>query len=141
VFDSLNTELIIDHVKKTYLTDLPDQPIWVDGSGLSRYNLITPRSIVALWQKIYQEVPRDRLFSLLSIGGKTGTLKRTYQAGVPFIFGKTGSLSNNYNQSGFIRTQSGKIYIFAFMNNNFTRPTAEIRLEMDQIVTQIHQNF
>ncbi|WP_146153663.1 D-alanyl-D-alanine carboxypeptidase/D-alanyl-D-alanine-endopeptidase [Adhaeribacter arboris] len=141
IFDSLNTTLIINHVKKTYLSDLPDPPNWVDGSGLSRLNLITPRDIVALWQKIYQEVPRNRLFSLLSAGGKDGTLKDYYRSDVPFVFGKTGSLSNNYSQSGFITTKSGKTYIFAFMNNNFTRPTAEIRQEMERLVTAIHLNF
>ncbi|MDQ3289996.1 MAG: D-alanyl-D-alanine carboxypeptidase [Bacteroidota bacterium] len=141
VFDSLNTSLIINHVKKNYLADLPDAPNWVDGSGLSRFNLITPRDIVAVWQKIYQEVPRSRLFSLLSVGGKSGTLKDNYKTAVPFVFGKTGSLSNNYSQSGFITTNSGKTYIFAFMNNNFTRPTAEIRQEMERLVTAIHLNF
>lgn len=141
VFDSLNTSFIINHVKKTYLTDLPDSLIWVDGSGLSRYNLVTPRTIVALWQKIYREVPRNRLFPLLAIGGKSGTLKNSYQTEAPFIFGKTGSLSNNYNQSGFLITKSGKTYVFSFMNANFTRSTANIRQEMDRIITQIHQNF
>ena len=141
VFDSLNTDLIIDHITKTYLLDLPDKPAWVDGSGLSRFNLFTPRSIIALWQKIYQVVPRERLFSLLTIGGKTGTLRRIYKADIPFVFGKTGSLSNNLNQSGFLVTQSGKTYIFVFMNNNFVKPSAEIRQEMERIVTQIHQNF
>lgn len=141
IFDSLNTSLIINHVKKTYLTDLPDQPNWVDGSGLSRFNLFTPRSIIALWLKIYQELPRERLFSLLTVGGKTGTLKRFYQSEIPFVFGKTGSLSNNYSQSGFVTSKSGKTYIFAFMNNNYTRPLAEIQLEMERIMTQIHLNF
>ncbi len=141
VFDSLNTALIIEHVKKTYLLDLPDQPAWVDGSGLSRYNLITPRTLIALWQKIYRELPRNRLFSLLVSGGKSGTLQNMYQSEVPFVYGKTGSLSNNYNQSGFILTKSGKTYIFAFMNNNFVRPTADIRREVERIVTAIHLNF
>ena len=141
LFDSLNTDLIIDHITKTYLLDLPDKPAWVDGSGLSRFNLFTPRSIIALWQKIYQVVPRERLFSLLTIGGKTGTLRRIYKADIPFVFGKTGSLSNHLNQSGFLVTQSGKTYIFVFMNNNFVKPSAEIRQEMERIVTQIHQNF
>lgn len=141
VFDSLNMDLILDYVTKTYLQDLPDKPAWVDGSGLSRFNLFTPRSFITLWQKIYQIVPRERLFSLLAIGGKAGTLKRIYQTDVPFVFGKTGSLSNNLNQSGFLVTQSGKTYIFVFMNNNFVKPSAEIRKEMERIITEIHRNF
>jgi D-alanyl-D-alanine carboxypeptidase/D-alanyl-D-alanine-endopeptidase (penicillin-binding protein 4) len=141
VFDSLNTERIIDHVKKSYLADLPDRPVWVDGSGLSRLNLFTPRTLVALWQKIYQEVPRERLFSLLATGGKTGTLKNMYKTDPPFVFGKTGALSNNLNQSGYLVTLSGKTYIFVMMNNNFTRPTAEIRQEMARLITLLHQNL
>lgn len=140
-FDTLQTARIIDHVINTYLLDLPDRPIWVDGSGLSRFNLMTPRSLTALWQKIYREVPRERLFSLLAGGGQTGTFKNLYPSATPFVFGKSGTLSNTFNQSGFLATRSGKTYIFAFMNNNYTRPTAEIRREVTRIITDIHLNF
>ena len=34
--DSLQPEITIEHMKKNYFSDFPDQPIWVDGSGLSR---------------------------------------------------------------------------------------------------------
>lgn len=53
VFKELNTEKAIEYIKKTYLFDLPDEPLWVDGSGLSRHNLLTPRSMVSLVEKIY----------------------------------------------------------------------------------------
>jgi D-alanyl-D-alanine carboxypeptidase/D-alanyl-D-alanine-endopeptidase (penicillin-binding protein 4) len=55
--DTLQPEIAISHVEKNFLNDLPDKPVWVDGSGLSRYNLFTPRSIVRLWEKIYELVP------------------------------------------------------------------------------------
>ena len=138
----MNTSVVIDYVKKNFLTDLPDEAIWVDGSGLSRQNLFTPRSMVKLCEKIYDMFgDQDRLFDLLPQGGKSGTLKNLFKAEKPFVFAKTGSLSNNHNLTGYLITSSGKKLIFSFMNNNFTRPTAEIRYEMEKLITEIHEKY
>jgi D-alanyl-D-alanine carboxypeptidase/D-alanyl-D-alanine-endopeptidase (penicillin-binding protein 4) len=138
----MNTSVVIDHVIKNYLSDLPDKVQWVDGSGLSRQNLFTPRSMVRLCEKIYDEVgDENRLFDLLPQGGKTGTLKNLYKSEKPFVFAKTGSLSNNHNLSGFLVTGKGKRVVFSFMNNNYTRPTAEVRSEMEKILTFINKNY
>jgi serine-type D-Ala-D-Ala carboxypeptidase/endopeptidase (penicillin-binding protein 4) len=139
--DSLKTEITIKHVKKNFLNDLPDEPIWVDGSGLSRYNLFTPRSIVQLWNKIYTLVPRERLFSLLAIGGQPGTLRNYYKSETPYVFGKTGSLSNNHCLSGFIVTKKGNTYIFSFMNSNFVKPGNEVRATMQSILNDIYEKL
>lgn len=135
----MNTAVVIDYVKKNFLADLPDKAVWVDGSGLSRQNLFTPRSMVRLCEKIYDELGnQDRLFDLLPQGGKTGTLKNIFKADKPYVFAKTGSLSNNHNLSGYLITASGKKLIFSFMNYNFNRPTAEIRSEMEKLIRQIY---
>lgn len=138
----MNTAVVIDYVKKNFLQDLPDKPLWVDGSGLSRQDLFTPRSIIRLCEKIYEEVGDEkRLFNMLPNGGKTGTLRNLYKSDEPFVFAKTGSLSNNHNQSGFLVTKKGTKLIYSFMNNNFVRPTADVRNEMERIITQIHNNY
>ena len=139
ISDSLKAEIAIDYVKNKFLFDLPDEPQWVDGSGLSRYNLFTPRSIVRLWEKILVLVPRERLFELLAIGGKTGTVKNSYKSDPPYIFGKTGTLSNNHCISGYLITKKGKLLIFSFMNNNFTAPTREVRANMERVLFEIHE--
>ena len=141
--EEMNSQKIIAKIEKDYLTTLPDKPKWVDGSGLSRGNLFTPRDMVALLELIYNEISDEkRLFSMLPAGGKTGTLRNAYpKTDNPFVFGKTGSLSNNHNQSGYVVTKKGKVFIFSFMNNNFVLPTAEVRNEMVRIMTYIHQNF
>jgi len=137
----MNTSLVIEHVTKNYLSDLPDKPLWVDGSGLSRQNLFTPRTMIKLCEKIYDEVSdEERLFDLLPQGGKTGTLKNLYKSDKPYVFAKTGSLANNHNQSGYLVGRKGKKYIFSFMNNNFTESTAVIRAEMEKIINSITQN-
>jgi D-alanyl-D-alanine carboxypeptidase/D-alanyl-D-alanine-endopeptidase (penicillin-binding protein 4) len=141
VSDTLRPEIAIDYMKKNFLTDLPDKPVWVDGSGLSRFNLFTPRSIVKLWEKIDKQVPRERLFKLLAVGGKNGTLKNSYKADEPYIYGKTGTLSNNHSLSGFILTKKGKALIFSCMSANYVKPTSEVRKRMEVIMKAIHERY
>lgn len=141
ISDSLKPDIAIEFMKKTHLQDLPDEPIWVDGSGLSRYNLFTPRSIIKLWHKISETVPRERLFSLLATGGVNGTIRKWYSGDKPYIFGKTGSLSNNHCLSGFLVTKKGKVLIFSFMNNNFIESGTAIRRNMQSILENIHNHY
>ncbi|WP_247235738.1 D-alanyl-D-alanine carboxypeptidase/D-alanyl-D-alanine-endopeptidase [Telluribacter sp. SYSU D00476] len=138
----LNTEQAIEHVLEHHLADLPDRPVWRDGSGLSRYNLFTPRTQVKLLDKIYNKVPRERLFAILPQGGKTGTLRNMFKgSGEPYVFAKTGSLSNNYSLSGYLVTRKGRTLLFSFMNNNYTRPTSEIRKEVERVLTGLHRRY
>jgi serine-type D-Ala-D-Ala carboxypeptidase/endopeptidase (penicillin-binding protein 4) len=142
-FKTLNTDSVINYSKAHFLNDLPDVPKWVDGSGLSRQNLFTPRSIIALLQKILIERNETLVHSLLPAGGVVGTIKDAYKTdnGLPFVWAKTGALSNNYNQSGYLVTKKGKRLAFSFMNNNFMRPSKEIKDEMVKIITFLHDNY
>jgi serine-type D-Ala-D-Ala carboxypeptidase/endopeptidase (penicillin-binding protein 4) len=139
--DTLQTEIAIKYAKENFLKDLPDKPVWIDGSGLSRYNLFTPRSIVMLWKKIYDLVPQERLFMLLATGGKNGTVRKWYKADKPYIFGKTGSLSNVHNLSGYLVTKSGKTLIFSFMNNNFVTKGDFVRTHMEEVLKMIYERY
>lgn len=141
--EELNTAKIINHINATYLSALPDKPKWVDGSGLSRGNLFTPRDMVKLLELIYAEVNNEaKLFEMMPAGGKTGTLRNAYpKTNEPFVYGKTGTLSGVHNQSGYVKTKKGKTFIFSFMNNNYVLPTADVRNEMVRIMTYIHDNF
>lgn len=134
IADTLQAKIAIKYMKENYLEDLPDEPQWVDGSGLSRYNLISPRSMVKLLGKIKNDVAYPKLFELLPAGGKSGTLKNQFQGEAPFIFAKTGSLSNNYSLSGYFITKKGEILIFSFMNSNFTVPSARLKQEIEEVL-------
>lgn len=139
----MSTPKVIAAIKEKYLTELPDQPKWIDGSGLSRGNLFTPRSLIKLLDLIYKEVNnQDRLFSMLPAGGKSGTLRNAYpKTDTPFVYGKTGTLSGVHNQSGYVLTKKGKLLLYSFMNNNYIQSTTEVRKEMVRVVTYLHDNF
>ncbi|MFV7875562.1 D-alanyl-D-alanine carboxypeptidase, partial [Enterococcus faecium] len=56
----------IDTLLKSDLTAIPDRPRWVDGSGLSRYNMMTPRSIVWVLDQIQQTAGWDRVKAIFA---------------------------------------------------------------------------
>lgn len=140
--DTLETQRAITYMLEHDLADLEQQPRWVDGSGLSRYNLFTPRSFVQILQKLYAEVPEERLFGIFPMWGPTGTVEKWEDPGTePFLFAKSGSFGNNYNLSGYIKTKKGRLLIFSFMNNHFKVPSSEIRKTMYSILKELHLNY
>lgn len=143
ISDTLNTEKAIAYATSHLLQDLPDKPVWKDGSGLSRYNLFTPRSIIRLLEKLYAEVPRQRLFDILPAGGQSGTIQKWYasDSGQPYIFAKTGTLSNVHCLSGYLLTQKGKVLLFSFMHNNYTVSINEVRKEMQKVLKELYLKY
>lgn len=139
----LNGKAAISYILEKYLSALPDKPRWVDGSGLSRMNLFSPKDMIMVLQLIDKELhDRQKLFSMLPSGGKAGTLKNAYpKTDTPFVYGKTGTFSNNYSQSGYLLTKKGRILTFSLMNNNFVTPLADVRKEMAKMMTYIHDRF
>jgi D-alanyl-D-alanine carboxypeptidase/D-alanyl-D-alanine-endopeptidase (penicillin-binding protein 4) len=140
--DTLNSEKVRNYVLEELLNDLNQQPRWVDGSGLSRYNLFTPESMVQLLHKMYNEIPRERLFGFFPAGGVSGTLEEWYIGDPePYIIAKTGSLGNNHSLSGYLITKSGKTLIFSFMNNHFRQPSSEIKKRMQRVFEEIRDTY
>lgn len=140
--DTLNATKAQNHILENHLRDLKQAPRWVDGSGLSRYNLFTPESMVQVLHKMYTDVPRERLFSFFSVGGVSGGLEDWYSGDPePYIYAKTGSLGNNHNLSGYLLTKSGKTLIFSFMNNHYMQPSSEIKKRMQMILEEIRDTY
>ncbi len=136
-----DSEKTIETLTDSLLADLPSRPIWVDGSGLSRYNMMTPRSLVTLLAKTKKEINQVRLFQLLPAGGESGTIDNLYVADTPYIFAKTGTLRHNHALSGYLVTKSGKVLIFSFMHNHFINGNAPIKKQMERILWEIHLNY
>lgn len=142
LFDTLSTKMMISYAQKNLFADIQDSIRWVDGSGLSRYNLVTPRFLTDLLKKIYSENEEDRLFALLPAGGKSGTLKHWYPGEEkPYVFAKTGTLSNNHNISGYLITNSGRRIIFAMMANHYLANSSDIKKEYQRLLEFVRDHY
>ncbi|MDO8366213.1 MAG: D-alanyl-D-alanine carboxypeptidase [Saprospiraceae bacterium] len=142
-FDLLKQDTMIKWMLDSTLTSLPQRPKWVDGSGLSRYNLMTPQSIVHVLLKLWKEQPRERILSLFPAGGVSGTIAEMYPGkyGKPYVFAKTGGMSGVHCLSGYIVCKSGKVLIFSFMHNNFVGSNKAWKAEMQRLLEQIRDRF
>jgi len=140
--DSLNSNTAREYILANQLAHLRQPPRWVDGSGLSRYNLFTPESIVAVLNQLYTKIDKERLFGFFPAGGASGTLKDWYGGDPnPYLYAKSGSLGNTYCLSGYLLTKSGKTLIFSFMNNHFKQPSSEVKKQMERLFEAIRDSY
>ncbi|GAB4489533.1 MAG: hypothetical protein OHK0019_07220 [Saprospiraceae bacterium] len=142
-FDILRQDTVIKWMLDSVLTSLPQHPRWVDGSGLSRYNLISPRDLAQVLLKLWREQPRDYLLSLFPAGGVNGTVADYYKGknGKPYVFAKTGGMSGVHCLSGYVVCKSGKTLIFSFMHNNFVGSNRAWKEEMQRVLEMIWEKY
>ncbi len=139
--DTLSSQKVIDHILETQLKGKIALPRWVDGSGLSRYNLATPESMVYVLDQMHKEQGEARMLSFFPVGGISGTLKDHFKgASEPYVFAKSGSMGNIYCLSGYLRSNSGKLLIFSFMNNHYRVRSDTLKFEMENILEWIRDN-
>ena len=112
------TQEIIAKLKKESNYEFLKAARWVDGSGLSRYNLFRPMDFIEILRALHQSFGMDKLQLLLPQTGKTGTLKSIkLKSDDHIIWAKSGSFSNTYDLSGFFQNSKGKTYVFSIMTN------------------------
>ncbi|MDB5229949.1 MAG: hypothetical protein JWN76_754 [Chitinophagaceae bacterium] len=136
----MNDGKIIDTLLKTDYKDMPQKPKWVDGSGLSRYNLITPRDFVFLLNKMKNEFDWNRITTILPTGG-TGTFSNFYKNYAGRFYGKTGTLSNQVAMSGYIKSKSGKWLICSVLVNNAMTSAVNVRKAVEQFVKGVAERY
>jgi D-alanyl-D-alanine carboxypeptidase/D-alanyl-D-alanine-endopeptidase (penicillin-binding protein 4) len=136
----MNDRRIIDTLLKNDLAGLPQPPSWADGSGLSRFNLFSPRDFVTLLIKFKNEFGLDRMKPILPTGG-TGTLKRYYLQDSGYVFAKTGSLGGVICLSGYLYTRRNRLLEFSVLvNNHYSNGTA-VRREVEKYIEYIRRHY
>jgi len=130
---------IIDTLLKTDFKLLPQKPGWADGSGLSRYDLFSPKDFVFILDKMKNEFGMDRIKTILPTGG-TGTISSYYRADSGYIFVKTGTLNGVVALSGFLYTRKNKLIIFSVLVNNHRSSATSIRKAIEKFIQNVRDN-
>ena len=141
VFGNMNAADFIQFAKDSLMKDLEEKPLWADGSGVSRYNKITPNQNINFLTKIYQTTPFAALKKIFPTGGVNGTIEDWYPGNPPYVFAKTGTLRGVHCLSGYLETKSGRQLIFSFMHNNFPFSSSNLKTEMQVMLEWIRDNY
>jgi D-alanyl-D-alanine carboxypeptidase/D-alanyl-D-alanine-endopeptidase (penicillin-binding protein 4) len=114
----------------------------VDGSGLSRYNLVTPGAIATVLRHVYQDDRlRDPFIGTLPRAGIDGTLgdRMKGTAAADNVRAKTGSFSNARSVAGYLRTADGEPLEFVVIANNYGAPASVIDDATDAMLVALAQ--
>ena len=136
---AFDSQIAIDLLTKDWESFIPDPLEWVDGSGVSRYNMFTPRSLISILKQIRKEIDWNTIKELFAKSGESGTLS-SYSK-LNNVYAKTGTLRHNHNLSGYWENEDGEIYEFCVMVNHYTSSTLEIREGISTILTNLQQKL
>jgi D-alanyl-D-alanine carboxypeptidase/D-alanyl-D-alanine-endopeptidase (penicillin-binding protein 4) len=119
-----------------------DEFTFLDGSGLSRRDLVTPAATVQLliyaarqpWGPVFEES--------LPMSGVDGSLSDRFQKtpAAGLIHAKTGSLSHVNALSGYGQTQSGERFVFSIFCNNHNLPASKVLAAIDAVMQLLVQD-
>ncbi|RZK76270.1 MAG: hypothetical protein EOO92_14885, partial [Pedobacter sp.] len=137
----LSDRLTISKLQKEDFKDFSQPFIWVDGSGLSRNNNISPRVISELLLKMKTEFGWDKISAVLQKGNE-GTVKGYYKGYEDNIWSKTGTLGGSSTTlSGYLISKKGSNYTFSFLVNNHHKSAVAVRKAIEKYLVNIIDNY
>ncbi|MEG2854411.1 D-alanyl-D-alanine carboxypeptidase/D-alanyl-D-alanine endopeptidase [Bacteroides sp.] len=119
----------------TQLGYQPDTYKIADGSGLSRYDYLSPALLLDFLVYAYSQTELfQKLYKALPIAGIDGTLKHRMKAGKAYkrVHAKTGSYTGINALAGYLKASNGHDIAFVIMNQNVLSP-AKARAFQDAV--------
>lgn len=110
-----------------------------DGSGLSRYNEVTPQALARLLRTMWRHPEYATWLGALPTAGVDGTMRRRLLATPAYdnVRAKTGSLSAVRGLSGYLLDGRGETLIFSLLLNGYDSPgSVAVALE-DLLIEQV----
>ena len=118
---------------------VPAEAVVRDGSGLSRYDYISPRTVVRILDAMRRSPHFTAYYDALPIAGVDGTI-RNRMKGTPAqgnVHAKTGSVALARSLSGYVTTADQHMLIFSFLANNWTVPVTSVERVQDAIAARL----
>ena len=131
--DTISVDVGISKTLEKLDAEIQNGVNWFDGSGLSRYNMVTPKAIIYTLNEIYNYWGLKKIKNFFPNNYVIEGEER-------FVWGKTGTLRNNHNYSGYIITDKGKSYFFTIMINHFTKDLSEIKSVISDFLKYLKSN-
>jgi D-alanyl-D-alanine carboxypeptidase/D-alanyl-D-alanine-endopeptidase (penicillin-binding protein 4) len=99
-----------------------------DGSGLSRHDYVTPRTIIHVLDAVRRSPDFKVLYDALPIGGVDGTIRSRMKGTLAEgnVHAKTGTLDKARSLSGYVTTADGRMLLFSALCNNYVVPTRRV---------------
>lgn len=122
-------------IHKNFGVDLTHSVI-ADGSGLSRYNLMTPAQFSSLLIAAFSKPDiGQEFFKTLPVNGGRGTLsmRMTEDNMTEKVHAKTGSMSGVSSLVGDVTTDSNDTLVIVFLMNDFVGPSLKYRNLQDDL--------
>jgi serine-type D-Ala-D-Ala carboxypeptidase/endopeptidase (penicillin-binding protein 4) len=97
----------------------------VDGSGLSRLDLVSPNDVAALLSGMYEGKYFQPFYESLPIAGVDGSLRNRMKGtkAENNVHAKTGSVGYVRSLSGYVTSADGEMFVFSMLCNHFTVPS------------------
>lgn len=132
--------------RREVFSDLEDDQLrWVDASGLSHYNLISPAGLTQVLNTLHQRHDWGLLRRLFPTGGEPASTLANYYAPEPgerpWLWAKTGTLRHNHCLSGYLLADSGRLLAFSFMHNHYAGTSSAYKIAMTRSLRQIRSAY
>jgi D-alanyl-D-alanine carboxypeptidase/D-alanyl-D-alanine-endopeptidase (penicillin-binding protein 4) len=113
----------------------------VDGSGLSRKDLISPQALVQTLQGMAKSPYASVFRASLPVAGKNGTLKNRFKDIAPegLVQAKTGTMTGVITLAGYVNAPNYGPVVFSIMVNQTEQPIRTVRNAIDEIVVHLSQ--
>ena len=117
-----------------------DEIIIVDGSGVSRNDLLTTDWMTNALYKINKNDKTFNYKEKLNVPNK-GTLTNRLFELRDYLWAKTGTLANTSGITGYITTKNGNDYAFAILIQYTNKPESAAKKLEDEIITTIYNKY
>ena len=111
----------------------------VDGSGLSRRDVLAPEALLNVLSRMYDPSANSPWMRALPIAGIDGTLAARMKgtAGENNVRAKTGTMSNVRSLAGYATSRGGEVLAFVAIVNNFEGSGAQANAALDAIAVRL----